>query len=316
LLDSKLRATAKALRSWGQRKQSNFTLLFQIANEVILRLDEAREHRRLSWEEKRLRGFLKGKCLALASLERTRLRQRARIRDIQDDDANSKYFHMKANARRRKHLIPILRHDDMTATTLSDKLELATDYFHSVFGSAAPRRSFLNLNALDLPSLSAIQARGIEAPFSSEEVKRIIMEMPADRALGPDGFSGLFFKLYWDIIAADLLAALNHLHKGQFNNLRRLNSSILILLPKKQNPLDIQEYRPIRLIHSFSKILTKLLAARIAPLLPTLISQAQCAFVIVIKVVGQCHRHHSSMSQRLQLHRSTTTKEDPTATVS
>jgi hypothetical protein len=51
------------------------------------------------------------------------------------------------------------------------------------------------------------------------------------------------------------------------------------MMPKKQNPLDIQEYHPISLIHGFSKILTKLLAARQAPLLPSLISLAQCAFV-------------------------------------
>jgi hypothetical protein len=126
VLDTKLKATAKALRSWGQRKQSHFMLLFQIANEVILRLDEAKERRSLSGEERKLRAFLKGKCLALASLERTRLRQQARIRDIQEGDANSKYFHMKANARRRKHLIPILRYEDRTATSLSDKLDLAT----------------------------------------------------------------------------------------------------------------------------------------------------------------------------------------------
>jgi hypothetical protein len=87
-IDAKLSATAKALRSWGQRKQSQFELLFQIANEVILRFDEAREFRNLSDGERRLRAFLKGKCLAFASLERTRLRQRARIRDIREGDAN------------------------------------------------------------------------------------------------------------------------------------------------------------------------------------------------------------------------------------
>jgi exonuclease III len=112
VFDAKLTATAKALRSWGQKKQSQMGLLFQVANEVILRLDEAREHRSLSDDERKLRAFLKGKCLALASLERTRLRQRARVRDIREGNANSKYFHMKANARRRKHLIPILRHEN------------------------------------------------------------------------------------------------------------------------------------------------------------------------------------------------------------
>jgi hypothetical protein len=243
-------------------------MLFQIANEVILRFDEASEKRSLSDGERRLRAFLKGKCLALASLERTRLRQRARVRDLQEGDANSKYFHMKANARRRKHLISI-----------ADKLELATDYFSEVIGSAASPQRALNLEELELPALSATQSTMVEAPFTREEIRKVIMDMPTDRAPGPDGFSGLFFRLCWQIIAEDLLAALTHVYKGQVHNFRKLNSSILILLPKKENPLDIKEFRPISLIHSFSKILTKALATRLAPLLPKLVSQAQNAFV-------------------------------------
>jgi hypothetical protein len=77
--DAKLRRTAKRLRQWGQRQQSALSLLFQIANEVLLRLDSAMEDRQLSDAERRLRAFLKGKRLALASLERVRLRQRARV---------------------------------------------------------------------------------------------------------------------------------------------------------------------------------------------------------------------------------------------
>jgi hypothetical protein len=52
----------------------------------------------------------------------------------------------------------------------------------------------------------------------------------------------------------------------------------LIMFLKKENPLDIQEYCPMSLIHSFSKILTKILACLLAPLLPLSVSQAQCAF--------------------------------------
>jgi hypothetical protein len=114
--------------------------------------------------------------------------------------------------------------------------------------------------------LSATQARQLEAPFSHEEVKKVVMEMSFDRAPGPDGFSGLFFKLAWEVIAKDLLAALDHIHQGNFSGFQRLNSSILIMLPKKDNPLDIHEYRPISLIHGISKILTKILACRLAPL--------------------------------------------------
>jgi hypothetical protein len=172
-LDAKLKATAKALRSWGQRKQSHCALLFQIANEVILRFDEASETRELSDGERRLRAFLKGKCLSLASLKRTRLRQRARIRDLQEGDANSKYFHMKANARCRKHLIPILRRDDRTAMATSDKLDLATEYFTEILGSAPARQNLLNLNEVNLPTLTAAQANALEAPFSHDEVRNM-----------------------------------------------------------------------------------------------------------------------------------------------
>jgi hypothetical protein len=37
-------------------------------------------------------------------------------------------------------------------------------------------------------------------PFSEEEVKATIMEMPSDKAPGPDGFNGKFFKVFWEII--------------------------------------------------------------------------------------------------------------------
>jgi hypothetical protein len=172
-----------------------------------------------------------------------------------------------------------LKHDDRAATSVEDKLELAEGYFSEVFGTAQPRQKILNLDMIPISSLSARQARDLEAPFSHEEVRKIIMEIPSDRAPGPDGFSGMFFKLSWNVIADDMLAALDELHKGRFRTFSKLNGSILTLLPKKENSLDIKEFRPISLIHGFSKIFTKLLASRLAPLLPSLISKAQSAFV-------------------------------------
>ncbi|KAM0846028.1 hypothetical protein ACQ4PT_055961 [Festuca glaucescens] len=59
VFDAKLRQTAKALRQRGQRTQSSNALLFQVANEVILRLDGAMEARQLTSEKRRLRSFLK-----------------------------------------------------------------------------------------------------------------------------------------------------------------------------------------------------------------------------------------------------------------
>lgn len=54
ILNIKLQRTAKALRSWGQRRMNQLYLLFQVASEVILRLDSAQEQRSLFREERRL----------------------------------------------------------------------------------------------------------------------------------------------------------------------------------------------------------------------------------------------------------------------
>jgi hypothetical protein len=180
--DAKLKQTAKELRKWGQSMQSKNSLLFQVANEVILRFDEAMETRQLSSDERKLRSFLKGRCLALASLERVRLRQRARIRDLQEGDANSKYFHLKANSRRRKNLVPVLSSGHRVASTIEDKLELARDHFQNIMGSVTNRSHLLNLDQLNLRHLSADDAMALEAPFSREEVRKVIMDMPSDKA--------------------------------------------------------------------------------------------------------------------------------------
>jgi hypothetical protein len=53
----------------------------------------------------------------------------------------------------------------------------------------------------------------------------------------------------------------------------------VILIPKKNDPLKISNYRPISLIHIFAKIISKLLANRLAPELENLISINQTDFV-------------------------------------
>jgi retron-type reverse transcriptase len=52
-----------------------------------------------------------------------------------------------------------------------------------------------------------------------------------------------------------------------------------VLIPKKDNPRRVADFRSISLTHSFSKILTKILANRLEPELEDLISINQAAFI-------------------------------------
>ena len=58
-----------------------------------------------------------------------------------------------------------------------------------------------------------------------------------------------------------------------------VNGALLTLIPKVPNALDAKDFRPISLIHSFPKILAKLLANRLSATINDLVLGNQSAFI-------------------------------------
>ncbi|KAB2630222.1 hypothetical protein D8674_007741 [Pyrus ussuriensis x Pyrus communis] len=61
---------------------------------------------------------------------------------------------------------------------------------------------------------------------------------------------------------------------------RRLNSTHIVLVPKTNNPDSVGQFRPISLCNYSYKIVSKILANRLKPLLSEVISSTQSAFVM------------------------------------
>lgn len=116
-------------------------------------------------------------------------------------------------------------------------------------------------------------------PFTMNELSHIVKTLPSQKAPGPDGFIGIFYKKCWEIIKFDLLEALMGFYNHKTSKMHLFNEAHIVLLPQKQDPTRITDYRPISLINSLSKIITKILASRLAPRMNELVSQAQNAFI-------------------------------------
>lgn len=246
------------------------------ARVVVYELDDAQELRSLTRVELDLRAELKGNILSLASLARTMARQRARSRHIREGDACTKYFHLQACHRRRKNYMFTINHGGQTFTEEEAKAGIVYDYYNDLVGRPFSRRLRINLDALGLPRVDlSDQAE----PFTVEEIARIIHATPSDRAPRPDGFSGAFYKVAWEVIRADVVRVFHALWEGDFRSFQHLNASVMVLLHKTEQPEGLKDYRPISLIHSVGKLFAKGLATRLAARISELVQPNQSAFI-------------------------------------
>lgn len=155
------------------------------------------------------------------------------------------------------------------------KQEAMLQFYEDLLATTENREHTINLEAIGLQQhdLSVL-----DEPFS-EEVWNTVKNMPQDQAPGPDGFTGRFYKTCWHIIKDHIMLALAAIQQGQVARFRLLNTAYITLLPKKPDALLVKYFRPISLIHSLAKLMTKIMANRLAPLLPNLIPSNQSAFV-------------------------------------
>jgi len=112
----------------------------------------------------------------------------------------------------------------------------------------------------------------------SAEIKEAVFALNGDGAPGPDGFGGHFYQTYWDIVGRDVEHSVQDFFQGGLmpNN---INSNLIVLIPKVPGENSMGDYRPIALANFQFKIITKILADRLAYITSRIISIEQRGFV-------------------------------------
>lgn len=73
-----------------------------------------------------------------------------------------------------------------------------------VFGTASVGAMSLNFTALGLHPMPLTD---LNMDITDTKITMATKELPTDRALGPDGFTGKFYKTSWNTIQTELMAA-------------------------------------------------------------------------------------------------------------
>ncbi|GKB61662.1 RNA-directed DNA polymerase, eukaryota [Tanacetum coccineum] len=118
----------------------------------------------------------------------------------------------------------------------------------------------------------------LESPISNEDIRTAVWGCGVDKSPGPDGFTFEFFRKYWTVVGPDFCIAVKwFFDHGDFAI--GCNSSFVALIPKVLDPKVVSDYRPISLIGSLYKVVTKILASRLSLVISDLISDVQTAFL-------------------------------------
>ncbi len=273
---SKLGTVSGALSNWSEGLTSRLLSQSKACLSWLEWLDRAEEIRALLPVEVGLRIRLKIRFDEISLQEEIRWKQRSRVHWLKAGDSNTKFFHLRASARKAKNFISLL---NTGSRTLSDHGSIASylfDYFVHHLGSKAGDGTHLDLRTL-LPD-DSLNLLGLEDPFTEDEVKFAVLSLAPDKAPGPDGFPLLFYHCFWSCIKVDLMKIFDSLHKGSLD-LSPVNHAWICLIPKRLVALEARDFRPICLVNGLSKIISKVLASRLQGVLGGLVNRFQTTFI-------------------------------------
>jgi hypothetical protein len=273
-VQDKIRNCRMELRKWSRCKFGNISQQLKIKT-AHLRAAEENSMRGMSHST----AFeLKKEVHYLLSQEERMWSQRARTGWLKGGDRNTRFFHQSASQRRRRNLITEL-HDNQGVTHTGDEAigRLFEEYFDSLFKTSNPVDFNSVLEGIS-PVVTVDMNTRLSQPFQRQEVDHAIKQMGPLKAPGPDGMSPIFYQTFWDSVGNDVSSAiLSCLNSG--NILKSINHTYITLIPKKQNPTKVTDFRPISLCNVIYKILSKVLTNRLKSILPHIISETQSAFV-------------------------------------
>jgi hypothetical protein len=120
---------------------------------------------------------------------------------------------------------------------------------------------------------------GLYKEFTSEEISNALFQIGPIKAPGPDGFPARFFQKNWNTMREDVTRAVqNFLVTGVMPC--GVNDTSIMLLPKKEEPKNLKDFRLISLCNIIYKVVCKCLVNRLHPLLQDLIDHVHSAFVL------------------------------------
>lgn len=194
-----------------------------------------------------------------------------------EGDLNTRFFHAAASTRRKINKIEHLQDNNGGICRSDEGLKrIARDYILELFEKGPSVRE--NVVATVNTVITIEDNETLTAPFSIDEFKEATFSMQADKCPRADGFNPGFYRNFWNMCGKEVYdAGCSWLAAGVFPP--NLNSTNITLIPKGETQASMKDWRPIALCNVLYKVVAKVLANRLKPILDKCVSDNQSAFV-------------------------------------
>lgn len=118
------------------------------------------------------------------------------------------------------------------------------------------------LRTSELPVISTAAMEEMEQPITVEELGKVVGGLALGKSPGPDGFTNIYYKKFLPELAQPFCDYLNSIKTSSPLSTEALMAHVTVLPKEGKDPQVCANYRPISLLNSDTKILSKILALR------------------------------------------------------
>lgn len=205
-LHAKLCSLQRKIKYWTNQEFGLIKRQLQTCTDFISWRDKVSETRPLTPLEKFITSLIKRRITIISRMEEEKWRQRAKVKWEVEGDRNTKVFHAMSSFSKRKGSVSAIEFNGQQHNDQRNKVAAFFSYFCELMGKEATRLPIINWDSL-YPT--GYQLHDISQPIAMEEVEAAIKQWPNGKSLGPNGYTGEFYKHFLKDLLPNLIETLN-----------------------------------------------------------------------------------------------------------
>ena len=211
---------------------------------------------------------LKEKLTKLYERKYEGFRIRAKMQKIENEIPDKTFYQKEKEQGKKNALIELKNQENKIINKPKEILEEVKEYYYKLWGNTEKEEEdeiLEYLDEIDKQNFEENEIREIDKFIEEKEIEIALNLLNNESSPGSDGLTAEFYKTFQKLIISDLKEVFNNaLLKGILP--KSMREAIVKLLHKKRDFKDLKNWRPISLLNTDYKILSKIMVNRLTPL--------------------------------------------------